>query len=396
MVYNNTNKCCKLVKEHLILKHSSCTSDKKRPPFTRKGSFFNKYCSSSLSPFNDDEDYQMCHNLKRQFDRNRISAPPPSKPPIIPIPKVPAPIFTPIELPVPSTRDERMIVWNAKKIENDYMDLINELHSQNEYLKDALDCVDYDDEDDEDDACSINSEEEGIEEDDDDNEVQEHENKKRKYSTYDYVKDTYGNKFKRKLFKELCYKRRMERVDNIGNRIIGLAIKRIELEQKGTTCIENNELLAHDIMNMITLLIDRLGKKLKIDLREIGEIEACELIDEDEERIQSCERNQKLTDLALSIMGETTGRAYSRISKAFKKCFSRKEESLPSEKKLNELLPIEVEPVLYDVCMEHDQQKESSMDLIFGNSKNVNSNNNLLLSSINTTKLFPFSSSVII
>ena len=140
MVYTKSNRCCKLVKQHFTnSKHKKCTSVlRKRPPFTMNGAFLNKYCPSSLSPFNDDEEYQMCYNLKQQFDRNRIDIPPPPPPPIIPIPESPAVFIPPIKHPIASTRDERVLVNNARRTEDDYKRCIEDLHAQNHDLKEAL------------------------------------------------------------------------------------------------------------------------------------------------------------------------------------------------------------------------------------------------------------------
>ena len=91
-----------------------------------------------------------------------------------------------------------------------------------------------------------------------------------------------------------------------------------------------------------------------------------------------------MNSLALTIIGETTGRAYARILKSFNTFFSSK---LPSEYFLNKLLPIEVEPVSYAVTQQSPESFQESQDLIFGNSTTLKTEDEalVLLSSDDTT-----------
>ena len=366
----DNNKCCNEIKS-LSIHHKKC-HQKNRPAVMVLGSFLNQYCSTTTKALNDNQNYQICHNLASSFRLNRIPVPPKQ---VIPLPKMPAPSFPPMKLPPPSSRDDRLVLMNAKRMQVDYNEMIEKLHKENEYLKDSIETLiaagycnnDDDADDDADDMTSQPAVEK-----------EEVNNKKRKKlsSNKNFFVD-----HQKKTFKDLCLRRRQEKVNALTNRIIGVCIDNAELKCNGLKYIEKNEAFAHEVMNVINGIFERLNYKLKIDVKGLKNVEACELIDEDEEKIER-ERDQSMMKLALAIMGETTGRAYGRILKVFKETFaSTTTDTLPTEYKLNKKLPLEIEPVLYCVPINDVEDEEINEDenleesLIFGHSGNVKKEN---------------------
>ena len=90
-----------------------------------EGCYLNRY--SPAVKFKDDEIYEICSNMKRNFDKNLV----PEVEHLSPITTEETP---PLELPTPTCKVERIQFRQAKSIEKQYERTIDDLHHQNTIL----------------------------------------------------------------------------------------------------------------------------------------------------------------------------------------------------------------------------------------------------------------------
>ena len=104
-----TNRCCPLVLEAFPLhKHQRCSRDRARPASRVEGLYLNRY--SPVIKFNDDEIYEICSNMKTNFDRNLV-------PKVHQVNPVDVEALPTIVLPTATSREERNMVRDAKRVE---------------------------------------------------------------------------------------------------------------------------------------------------------------------------------------------------------------------------------------------------------------------------------------
>ena len=135
MMNSKKNKCDTIIKTAFPF-HKKCCSDKQRKGEIKDGSFLIQFCSSK--PLSPSDQYCICSTMRKYLRENRISPAKAEKPEPIPLPEIPPPTIEPMVLPTPSSREDRFLLNSAKKTELQYLDMIEELHTQNEYLKDIF------------------------------------------------------------------------------------------------------------------------------------------------------------------------------------------------------------------------------------------------------------------
>ena len=140
----NKHTCHPLVRDHI--KHNSCGGGK-RNGSTRSGLFLNSF-SSSLQPFKNETEYNICYNLHRDFERDNV--PKRSKIPQASIPNKALverpPIVSPPPLPKPKDRIERLMNKNITKSFTECNDIIKELHEYNKLLNSLVESIEEEEE----------------------------------------------------------------------------------------------------------------------------------------------------------------------------------------------------------------------------------------------------------
>ena len=144
-------------------------------------------------------------------------------------------------------------------------------------------------------------------------------------------------------FRKLKWKNRVDRIDDITARIIACCLDREEVKKNGMKYITGNEDFAHEVLNIVNGIKDRLDVKLKVDMKAIDEPRPCELNDDDDIVLPMDEES---FNIAYTILGESTGRGYERIRKKFNEI--NIDKPLPSMYFLNKKLPIKIEAIEFD------------------------------------------------
>ena len=140
----------------------------------------------------------------------------------------------------------------------------------------------------------------------DEDEIHGHNVKKRKrFKFIDKVME-YAQRF-HKPFKNLKWRRRLERIDDIAAMIVAACVDKNEVRRNGEGYVIGNEQFANEVLNVLNCISDRLELKIGVDLRSIEFPDAIELVEDDEENDVISEK------MAYTIMGEATGRGYERI-----------------------------------------------------------------------------------
>ena len=286
---SNKFKCCKEVKDHFIF-HKKCVS---RSGGNKTGAFLNAHLKDS-SPFQPRKLYKVCHNFATILD---------AKQPFTETPKPSAKKV--IEPPVLLSRSDRA----------DRRAKINEELFNSESLNS--------------DTMSFASANVVVEE-----TVVEAE-KKSKRTFFNIVSD-FATRF-HKPFRNLKWRSRVERLDEIAAMIIAASIDKPRFKAEGKTYCVGNEELGHEVLNILNCIKDRLEDKLGVDLRGIQYPTAIELDADDEEN------DLILKNLAYAILGESTGRGYERIRVKFNEIDPNKQ--LPSIYMLNKDLPLQIVPI---------------------------------------------------
>ena len=73
------------------------------------------------------------------------------------------------------------------------------------------------------------------------------------------------------------------RIDKIGAEIVAACIDQKVVKDEGIEYVIQNQQFAHEILNIVNGLKERIGSKLKVDVNEIVEPEVCDIVEEDEE-----------------------------------------------------------------------------------------------------------------
>ena len=118
-------ECSGLVKD-AFPDHTSCGNGKRKGS-TKDGTFLNKF--SSAIKFDDKEIYNLCFNMKNNFERGKYH----KVNQISPIELLPS-LNEAIPLPLPTTREERALIRGAQSSVNVLKRTIHDLHDQNEFL----------------------------------------------------------------------------------------------------------------------------------------------------------------------------------------------------------------------------------------------------------------------
>ena len=307
----NKNKCCSEVKQHFAFWHNKCCN---RTGGKKTGAFLNSYLKDS-NPFQPRSFFKTC----RTFDlllktKEPFTAPPSQKPKKV------------IEPSLPSTRSER--ADRRSKV--------------NEQLESSLSPGN---------SSSVLAVEESAD-------LPE---KKSKRSFFDKVAE-FATRF-HKPFKNLKWRGRIERIDEIASLIIAATMDKAEASRSGEEYFFQNEQFAHEVLNILNCISDRLEVKLGIDLREIKSPQAVELVDDDEEY------DVILKNLAYAILGESTGRGYERIRVRFNEIDPNRQ--LPSIYMLNKDLPLKVVPIELIVDSFASNNSGVNEDVLMGLSQDV-------------------------
>ena len=64
------------------------------------------------------------------------------------------------------------------------------------------------------------------------------------------------------------WRKRIERIDDIVSRIIASCIDKQEFNEHGISYINGNEEFAHDVLNVVNCIKDRLGRRVPASVRE--------------------------------------------------------------------------------------------------------------------------------
>ena len=157
-----------------------------------------------------------------------------------------------------------------------------------------------------------------------------------------------------KPFRKLKWRKRLERIDEVATKIISCCIDKSEVTKNGIDYIVGNVEFAHEVLNIVNCIKDRLELKLQVDLKAIEYPDAMELPSDDEEDDMLYNQTTNSMEMAYRIMGEATGRGYERIRQKFNEI--NPDKLLPSVYILNKQLPIEVKGV--ELCISCDKDND--------------------------------------
>ena len=106
-----------------------------------------------------------------------------------------------------------------------------------------------------------------------------------KYTFFDRVQKINKNLFK-KPYHKLSFSHRKKRMDVVAMYILAACLDKNEVKKEGIEYVIGNMDVAHEVLNIIHGLRDRLSLKLGIDLvNDINEPNACPLPEHEEEEI---------------------------------------------------------------------------------------------------------------
>ena len=176
-----------------------------------------------------------------------------------------------------------------------------------------------------------------------------------------------SNSYK-KPFREVKWRTRMNRIDEVAIKIIGTCMDKKEHNDDYENHLFNNLELANDVLNVVHGIRERIELLLKVDLKEVQFPTPCDYVpdededddnDNDKEDYDACaDKNVKL---ATAIMLETSGRALERIRVLDG---GKHVTKLPSTHAICKQLPIKVECVKHVInkCnTEEDKQAAKTM-----------------------------------
>ena len=268
MAPSKDNECSKLITA-AFPSHCKCST---HHGCTKAGSFLNQY--SSLIHFNDDEKYKICYNMQFNFQKNRI--PKCNQLPIISIPSEPLSL----DLPAPATREDRVRIRDAKASVEGLVRKFSELADQNEALRQVAGGKEMKRMRKIEPAPAVLPQPQP-------QQLPLHQKipqelKKKTQQQYIPFHDRISLDLKRfrKCFKDLSFKSRIGRVDEICSLIIAACIDKSEEDEEYYV---GNEEFGNEVLNIVAMIRHRLSIKLKVNLSLIDNPEICELIDDDEE-----------------------------------------------------------------------------------------------------------------
>ena len=179
-----------------------------------------------------------------------------------------------------------------------------------------------------------------------------------------YTRVSLYSKNYRVAYQNIKWKQRLYRHDDCLALIIASCLDKKEWNNESDknlrSYVEGNQELAKTCLNVINTLRLRLSEKLKIDIPGESEaVEPIDLIDGDEAKEED---NNEMNKLAISILSETTNNGYGRVRKELNRTAST---SLPSLHVLNKLLPLKVDNVCFD-CTSVDDDTCSHDDILVG------------------------------
>ena len=322
----NKNKCCSLVKTTFSSVHNNCK--KTRPCLKKKGSYLNSFISKSSTndnntPFDPEMEYDCCYNLSLCLQT--------MKPNNVDI----------IESSITSARYKRT---------TDDTNLPSQKRSRAETSVPS--------------DIPSNEPSEVPLIDPSDNALNAKPNDTLKRKTFSDKVLKCAEPFK-KPFNNLKFRQRLERIDDVCAMIIASCVDKQKVKKEGNGYYVDNQDFAHELLNVVNAIKDRLSLKLKIDLKSIDFPEVCELIPDDEERQANLLyfEDPEVIDLAYQIMAESTGRGYERIRKKHNKV--RPESQLPSKYILEKNLPMKVMGLQF--CMPcSDEEVTVKEDILLG------------------------------
>ena len=320
----NNIKCCSEVKEHFA-KHIKC--NKKRKCKKRSGFFLNKYVAGS-SPFDPSKSFNICYTMNMLIESESITEVKEKDKPVVvaqvrvaDIEQVSCEVMGKKKPTDPGPTATRSSRYQRRVHERDGKLTFEELK---DYHTVAIKCGASDDED-FDEVIDITEEKVP----------------KKRVTYLDKILD-YSMKYKFP-FRKLKWKNRVDRIDDISARIIACCLDREEVKKNGMKYITGNEDFAHEVLNIVNGIKDRLDVKLKVDMKAIDEPRPCELNDDDDIVVPMDEES---FNMAYTILGESTGRGYERIRKKFNEI--NIDKPLPSMYFLNKKLPIKIEAIEFD------------------------------------------------
>ena len=121
------NRCCPLVLDAFLFhKHKKCSRDTARHASRVEGRYLNRY--SPVIKFNDDEIYEICSNMKNNFEKKLV-------PKVHQVTPVDVEALPTLVLPVATSREERNMIRDARRAEDVLKKTICDLQCDNDLLR---------------------------------------------------------------------------------------------------------------------------------------------------------------------------------------------------------------------------------------------------------------------
>ena len=320
----NKHKCNCEIKKHFHM-HKQCRKDRS---VKKSGIYLNQYVENE--PFENNEEYQLCYTISLMFDKT-----------ILPLNKK------------QPKRKVSFVTVQCSGLKDDDMD---EVSNEVIDLRDDNECDNYD-----------------KDEEEEEEEKEKEKLPKKKFKFIDKIV-LFASNYKLP-FHRLKWRKRLERIDDVASRIIACCIDKKEVKLNGIDYYKGNEEFAHEVLNIVNGIQERLSLKLNVDLRAIEDPMPIELSPSDEDNNHLDDSTLKM---AYTIMGEATGRGYERIRKHFNEI--NPDHPLPSVYLLNKHLPTEFEAIEFDVGGEEDDDDMNEMEKkLYGISKDVKSEQEALV-----------------
>ena len=351
----NPFKCDDTVKDHFKEHHSKCTTSK-RATYNITGSYLNKFLHHR--PLETRKKYSICYNLKKMMDDGKIKMLTKEDRDdynnncVIELKRDGAiPSMTPPSTCEPCAAEQEQTDRNNRYLRRILIrEECNDKKNKEKHMSHPTSCLSNN--------LSSRNTTQGRSEHHGYSVEQGKENassKKSTTTTTPYIKFEdkilYHAERYRKPFKDLTFKNRMARIDDVCSVIIAACVDKNEIKEKGglAEAIEKNDLFANECMNVVNALKGRLALKLQTKLPVDQEIaNPIPLIEDDEE-------HDLTFDTAYAILGESTGRGYERIRSKIGK------DKLPSMHHIKKNLPVKVECVEFDTStvLEHSSKDEN-------------------------------------
>ena len=182
-------------------------------------------------------------------------------------------------------------------------------------------------------------------------------NKKLKF-TEDVLKN-----YNKVPFGKLTMRIRKDRIADVGKTILGACIDRTKFRDNADEYLHNNTALGVEVLNLLDGVKVYLESKLRIKFDSMKDVAMIPIENDTEGRINRLDDKNKMHQVAIALLGESTQSGYKRMRRKIKKSTGTK---LPTYESLTKHRP-EVVSVKYDEGVMGEDDEEAAVEGVDGN-----------------------------